>query len=304
MSHQDFRRWFKESGSWEEQHHFEIKGTVYRGRTSFQKVEIYDTTGYGKMLVLDGYCQSSQKDEYVYHESLVHPGLTAHPNPRSVLVIGGGEGATIREVLRHPSIERVVMVDLDRELILLCDRLLPEWHGGAFHDPRVEMVFADGKQYVEGSDEKFDVIIIDVCDDLDDGPAQALYTENFYRTIKNRLTANGIVVVQAMELHGLETDPKKNDHLKVRWRLNPVFKYISSYYTHVPSFWGTWGFVIASDAIDMQRLTADSVNQQLHERRMFDILRFYDGETHRHMFALPRDVRRVIAYPQSELSTA
>lgn len=162
-----------------ELHQFGVKEVLLSKQTAFQHVTILDTHEYGKMLVIDGRTQSAEDDEHIYHECLVHPALTAHPEPRRVLIIGGGEGATLREVLRHPSIARVVMVDIDRKVVEQCQKLLLEWHEGTFDDPRLELVFANGKEFIARTTERFDVVIIDVCDVLEDGPALALYTERF-----------------------------------------------------------------------------------------------------------------------------
>jgi spermidine synthase len=140
--------WYRETGTPYEFHSFAARSFLFTGRTAFQEVAILDTQEYGKMLVIDGRTQSAEEDEYIYHEALVHPAMLTHPEPRQVLIIGGGEGASLREVLRYRSVERVVMVDIDRELVELCQKWLPEWHQGAFQDPRVELVFADGKDYI------------------------------------------------------------------------------------------------------------------------------------------------------------
>ncbi len=161
---------YTEIGTPHETHQFAVKNVLFAGRTQFQDVCILDTHEYGKMLIIDGRTQSAEDDEHIYHESLVHPALTAFPAPRRVLVIGGGEGATVREILHHPTIERVVMVDIDHELVEQCVKHMPEWHQGAFEDARLELVFADGEDFVRRTTEKFDVVIVDVCDALEDGP--------------------------------------------------------------------------------------------------------------------------------------
>ncbi len=283
--------WYTEVGTPHELHQFAVRSVLFSGRTRFQDVTIVETEEYGKMLIVDDRTQSAEDDEYIYHESLVHPVLVAHPAPRRVLVIGGGEGATIREVLRHPTIERVVMVDIDRELVEQCEKLLPEWHQGAFRDPRVELVFADGKNFVAGTTEQFDVVIVDVCDALDEGPALALYTDRFYRMVRTCLTEAGLVVVQAMELSGLD----HADHVTVHRTLGDVFRHVSSYATFIPSFWSSWGFVAASEAIDVASLTEEHVDAVLRERGLDTALRHYDGQCHRNMFALPKDVRAALA---------
>ncbi len=281
---------FEETGSWDEGHWYKITETYYEGRTEFQTAAIYETSEYGTMLVLDGIVQSVEDDEYIYHECLTQPALTAHPKPNRVLVIGGGEGATIREVLRHPGIERVVMVDIDRELVEICKVHMPEWHQGAFDDPRVELVIGDGGRYVETTDEVFDVIILDVVDAFDDGPATELYTEQFYRLVSRRLASGGILVIQAMELCGLEYA----DHCRVLRELRPVFRYTRSYSVYVPSFWCEWGYIVASDEVDVAAVEPKEIDAVLMRRGIEAQLRFYDGAAHRRLFALPKDVRRAL----------
>ncbi len=281
---------FEETGSWAEGHWYEVAGLIHEGRTSFQRVAIYDTAEYGAMLVLDGIVQSVEEDEYIYHECLVQPALTAHPRPRRVLVIGGGEGATIREVLRHPDVGRVVMVDIDEELVEICKTYLSAWHQGAFADERVELVIGDGKRYVETADEVFDVIIVDVVDAFDDGPATALYCEAFYQQVARRLASGGILAVQAMELCGTE----HADHRRVLGELRAVFRYTRSYSVFIPSFWCEWGYIVASDEIDVAALPPTEIDGELARRGVEAQLRFYDGGAHRKLFTLSKDVRRAL----------
>lgn len=283
--------WFNDTGPWKETHQFGVESMIFSGRTQFQEVAIFESHEYGTMLALDGLVQSAEDDEYIYHESLVHPALVAHSEPASVLVIGGGEGATIREVLRHPTIKRVVMVDIDRELVELCKEHLDDWHQGAFDDSRVELVFSDGNEFITKTRERFDTMIVDVTDALDQGPALTLYTEDFYRAAKQRLTASGLVVVQAMELSGLDY----SDHVTLHGTLRRVFRHARSYRTFVPSFWSMWGFVVASDAVDASQIPGHEVNRVLNSRSLGSVLRYYDGEAHTHMFALPKDVRAALA---------
>ncbi len=282
--------WFDDVGPWNEGHRFAVERMIFSGRTRFQDVAIFETYEYGTMLALDGLVQSAEDDEYIYHESLVHPALIAHPAPSKVLVIGGGEGATIREVLKHPTIKRVVMIDIDRELVELCREHLDEWHCGAFKDPRLELVFSDGKEFVAKSQERFDNIIIDITDSLEEGPALALYTEDFYRLVQQRLTNSGLLVVQAMELSGLDYA----DHLAVHRTLRRIFRHVNSYTAFVPSFWSTWGFVVASDVVDVSRIPSSEVDTILRSRALDSALRYYDGQTHSHMFALSKDIRSAL----------
>lgn len=284
---------FTESGNWDDRHYYGIEKILFSGKTEFQDMMILKTRAYGKLLVLDGRVQSAQADEYIYHESLVHPGMIAHPAPRRVLIVGGGEGATLREVLRHPSVEYAAMVDLDQQVVEQCRKLLPEWHQGAFDDPRSHMFYADGGVFINNTQDQFDYVIIDICDALENGPALELYTEKFYNEVKKHLRPGGVLVVQAMELYGLEY----KDHVTVYRLLRQVFRYVRSYATYIPSFWCNWGYVIASDEVDAAALTPTEVNERIKSRKLESSLRYFDGEAHTHMFSLPKDVRRLLAQP-------
>src|SRR5438552_6007724 len=175
-----------------------IARTIVEAQTKFQHVEILQTAAYGKTLVLDGRIQSSQADEFIYHDALVHPGmLTTEGPPRTALVIGGGEGATLREVLRYPSITRAVMVDIDGEVVDLCRRHLPEMHQGAFEDRRAEVRHEDARGYLEKTADRFDFITIDLVEPLEEGPACMLFTREFYTLVRDPLTPGGPMTMQA-----------------------------------------------------------------------------------------------------------
>jgi spermidine synthase len=288
--------WYTEAPTPFEHHNFSLKSYLFTGRTAFQEVAILDTHEYGKMLVVDGQTQSAQEDEYIYHESLVHPAMLTNPNPQRVLIIGGGEGAVLREVLRYRSVERAVMVDIDKELVELCQRLMPEWGEGAFQDPRAELVFADGKKYMEQVDAHFDVILVDICDAMEAGPALPLYTEEFYRRAREHLTAGGLLAVQAMELSNLDFQ----DHLAVRDMLLRVFPVVRSYATFIPSFWTEWGFLTASDSLDPAAFPRAEVERRLAVRGPVGTeglgakLRFYDPDSHVRVFTLPKDIKAAL----------
>jgi spermidine synthase len=273
-----------------EGHWFVRKRIVAERKTSFQRAEIVELASLGKALVLDSEMQSVEKDEYIYHEALVQPGLCLHPNPRKVLIVGGGEGATAREILKHKSVKQVVMVDLDGEIVDLAIQHLQSWHQGAFDDPRLQLVIDDGYEFVRTTDEKFDIIVIDIVSSFDGGPAEKLYTPQFYAMAKRTLEPGGVLVVQAMECHVQACA----DHARVRGNLAGLFSHIDSYVIFVPSFWCIWGFVIASDAVDALAMTPEVIDCRLAERALKDKLFFYDGKTHHGLFALPKDLRKLI----------
>ena len=247
---------------------------LYNGRTAFQSITVAQTVNYGRILLLDGHIQSSEADEDLYHEMLVQPAMLIHPDPRDVLIIGGGEGATLREVVAHQSVKRVTMVDIDEEAVEVCKALLSSWHRGAFNDPRVRLRFADGREFIESAEELYDVVIVDVVDMLDNGPAQKLYTRQFYELVRKRLRSNGIVVVQGLEFSPLDYQ----GHAALMRTLRAVFSKVQSYSCCVPSFLAPWGFLIASDSIDLREFSENSIDSAIQRRLGPDWLVHLSGE--------------------------
>ena len=267
-----------------------VRETVFSGKTRFQHVEVLDTLDFGRCLILDGKIQSSEADEFVYHEALVHPALVSHPNPVTVFIAGGGEGATLREVLTHNTVRRAVMVDLDGEVVDICRRFLPNHHRGAFDDPRVELHFSDARQYLETTEDAYDVILIDLPDPQEGGPASFLYTQSFYSLLRQRLNPGGLVAVQS--------EPCMTGNLDaftaISNTLKSVFPKLFPYHAMVPSFSYDWGFNLASLGPSPLELTAQEVDRRLEERGC-NSLRFYDGEAHGGLFMLSKHVREALA---------
>ncbi len=205
---------------------------LFSGSSKYQRIDIVETRLHGRMLFLDGVGQSAEYDEFIYHELLVHPAMFSHPEPTSVLVIGGAEGATLREVLKHESVKRAVMVDIDGELIELCKKYLPEWNAGSFDDPRSEVIVGDGRKYIENCKEKFDVIIVDLSDPLEDSPAVYLFTREFYSLLRDHLTEQGCMSVQ-----GEGVSPQENIlHARMVNTLKQVFPIVKPYTYSLHSF--------------------------------------------------------------------
>lgn len=278
-------KWFIEHTSPSTAHMFGVKEFVYSGRTRFQQVEIVDTHFYGRCLILDGKIQSAEYDEYIYHEALVHPAMLMHTQPRRVLVIGGGEGATLREVLRHPGVEEAVMVDIDETVVALCREHLESWHRGSFADPRLELLHMDARLYLEENERRFDVIIVDLPEPVEEGPSRRLFTRQFYELIRTRLAGEGLISLQAgdFSLAFLES------HSAIYNTIRQVMPLVRSYHVFVPSFNTDWSFALASPALDPGRFGPELIDRRIAERGLE--LRYYDGETHRGMFAVPRDIR-------------
>jgi spermidine synthase len=267
-----------------------VKKVYAFGRTKYQTYLVVEFDDLGKALVIDGKTQSAVVDEHVYHESLVQPAMVAHGSPRSVLILGGGEGATAREILKFPSVNRVVMVDIDEEIVNVCKELLPEWHRGAFDDPRLKLVIDDAEHYVNTTSEKFDVVIADLVDPEEGGPAWRLYTKEFYELLKSRLNRGGVFVTQA-------TSPTLTSkvHATIFNTVKAVFRHAISYYVYIRSFEGLWGFVMGSDDANLEALRdMNDVDSRLASMGVKGN-RFYDSESHQSMFHAPRNVRDILA---------
>ena len=281
--------WMIEWGTPYSAHMFAIKKHIFHGKSEFQEIQVVEYEELGKALILDGKTQSALYDEYVYHEALVHPAMLLHGEPRKVLILGGGEGATAREVLRFRSVERVVMVDIDPVVIEVAKKYLPEWHQGAFDDPRLELIIGDGYKYVVEGSEKFDVIIADLADPLEAGPAYKLYVKEFYEKVKERLNPGGVFVSQI-------TSPTLMPYTfgVIYNTISSVFRYATYYTVFVKSFDSMWGFALASDDKDPAGLTPEKVDELL-PKIVEGENRFYDGISHVHMFSIPKNIREAIA---------
>ncbi len=225
---------------------------VVHRETAYQDLCIADTPAFGRMVVLDGIVQSSAADEFIYHEALVQPAMMATGAPRRVLVLGGGEGATLREVLRWKSVERAVMVDIDGEMIALARTELAEWHCGSFDDPRTELIVGDAVEFLRTTTERFDVVISDMTDPVDDGPAMFCFTREYFAAITQVLTPEGVLAVQA----GPQVPIDCTLHARVVRTIATAFDAVIPYPCNAPVYGRALGFVVASAVPIAARLAA------------------------------------------------
>jgi spermidine synthase len=261
---------------------FKVENIFFEGRTKYHYVQCFSNVLFGKVLFLDRKIQSAQVDEYVYHESLVHPAMMTHPKPQKVLVLGGGEGATLREVYRHSTIENITMVDIDEELLGICKKHLPEWSEGAYEDTRTRLVIGDARQFVEEMQDKFDVVISDLTEPLEESHSVYLFTEEFFEKINKTLGDNGVFVLQAGS-----TDPTYHEFFtSCAKTLSQVFPIVRPYWTFVFSFGSPWGFVVASKNKDPLDLEKNDLKKRINSRRIKG-LKFYHDGLHKGFFALP-----------------
>ena len=299
----------------------ELKEMMFRQHSGFQLVEVIETTTFGRTLVLDGLTQSAELDEFCYHESLVHPAMLRSAmlsgddsGPKSVFIGGGGEMATAREVLRHKSVERLVMVDLDGMVVDVSKKYLPEWGGEAVaSDPRLQLVIGDAYQWLMETEETFDVIIMDICDPVEAGPGIVLYTKEFYEHALTRLNKpHGVLVTQSGSAHSIpiivgssEDDPACFGPIVNT--LKSVFDCAVPFSTHLPSFGGDWGFTMAFNAPEGESAEeAENKSKDpgkgevdaLIESRIEggeESLGFYDSTSHLRMFHLAKPLRKSLS---------
>ena len=262
---------------------FDINDVLYSEQSPFQKVEVVDSKGFGKILLLDGFVMLTERDEFVYHEMIAHTPLFTHPEPKRVLVIGGGDGGTVREVLRHPSVEHVDLVDIDEMVTKVSLEYFPQV-AGKLNDPRVSCHFEDGVAFVKRKSAAYDIIIVDSTDPISVG--EGLFTREFYRDCYNALNDNGILVNQSESPFWL---PKivKGIHAKLR-DIFPIFQFYQAFIPTYPS--GSWAFGFASKGIH----PINDFYQQRYERLSLD-LQYYNDEIHKAAFALPTFFRKLLS---------
>ncbi|WP_456434455.1 polyamine aminopropyltransferase [Thermosulfuriphilus sp.] len=252
-------------------HRYEVT-PLYEERTPYQHLLILKSKFWGRLLVLDGVVQLTEGDEFIYHEMLVHVPMTALPHsPSSVLIIGGGDGGSLREVLKHPFVERVVQIEVDEAVFRACQKYLRDISGD-FGDPRVRLIFGDGAAYLSSDEVRkapFDVILVDCTDPV--GPAMALFEEKFYESVREALSPSGIMVQQA----SLPRTIPQVMPMTFR-RTKRIFSQVAIYRAPVPTYGDEIAFVIA---------TKSEVNFRLPQRQYRG--RYYNPQVHQASFALP-----------------
>ena len=256
-------------------------------RSPYQLVEVFDTAQFGKLFRLDGCYMTSERDEFFYHEPMVHPGAIALAAPRSALVIGGGDGGSSEELLKHPSMERVVMAELDAEVVAVAKRHFAGVHRGVFDDPRLAVTIGDGRALVERTDERFDLVVLDLTDPQT--PAHSLYTAEFFALVK-RVMRPGAVL--SLHVGTPVFRPEQVTRLIADLRAN--FACVRPMGTYVPLYGTYWGLACASDSTDPAALEPAFVDARLRERGIDD-LQLYNGDIHRSLFALPNYYRKLVA---------
>jgi spermidine synthase len=259
---------------------------LYDSQTEHQHLLIFENETFGRVMTLDGVVQTTERDEFIYHEMLTHLPIFAHGEVRKVLIIGGGDGGMLEEALKHRSIEKVTMVEIDRTVVDLCTTHMPAISNGAFDDPRTDLVIADGREFVANTDERYDVIIIDSTDPI--GPGAVLFTETFYRDCRGCLTGGGILVTQ----NGVPFMQGGELTSSVSF-FKGLFKDATCYLATVPTYaGGPMAFGWATDDTALRNTALSELLARFEAQPVKT--RYYTPEVHQGAFALPPYVADLI----------
>lgn len=269
--------WFSEYHTPNVYKSWKIKKCLYSGVSKYQTIDVFETHDYGRMLVLDGYVMTTERDEFVYHEMITHVPAFTHPSPQRALVIGGGDGGTIRELAKHPSLSEIILCEIDEEVVRVSKEFLPDISCAlSGKDKRVKVICDDGFAFVQQYQDYFDLIIIDSTDPI--GPGKILFTEEFYGHIHRALTKNGIMANQAENIfYDLKIMSEIFQNLSLH------FSHVKSYNAGIPSYpSGHWSFGLASKQVDpLHPAGIERFNQNFQTR-------YYSDNLHSGIFCLPR----------------
>jgi spermidine synthase len=258
-------------------------------RSALQDVEVHDSAAFGKLFRLDGYFMTSEKDEFFYHENLVHMAALSHPRPVRALVVGGGDGGSAEELFKHPSIEAVTLAEIDGAVVDISRKYLRRVHNGSLDDPRLALRIEDGFAYVRSATEQFDLIVLDLTDP--GGPSTPLYTAGFYRACAARLAPGG-----AMTLHVASPIAHPDRIRNGLAALRAAFPIVTPYLASIPLYGGLWMMACCSAALDPRSLGAAEIDRRIADRGIGN-LQYYNGDMHRAALALPNFVRALASIP-------
>src|SRR4029453_1478692 len=256
-------------------------------RSPHQAIEVHETAQFGKLFRLDGHFMTSEKDEFFYHENLVHVAAITHPQPASALIIGGGDGGSAEELLKHSAIKSVTLCEIDLAVVDIARKYLQRVHNGALDDARLTLKIEDGFAFVRGATEQYDLIVLDLTDA--GGPSEALYTQEFYRACAARLKPAG-----AMTLHIGSPIAHPERIRETLARLRGAFAVVTPYLTSVPLYGGLWMMACCSASLDPKGMSILDVDRRIAQRGVRG-LQYYNGDMHRAALALPNFVRALVA---------
>lgn len=256
---------------------------ILEEQTRYQFLEIIENEEFGKILKLDNKFMTSEKDEFFYHESMVHPAAFALSNPKNALIIGGGDGGLAKQLLKHSSIQKIIIAELDERVIEISKEHLFKIHENSFDNEKVEVVIGDGLKYIEETKEEFDLVFLDLTDI--DTPAKHLYNRECLEKISEVLSNNGCLV---MHLGAPITfDSVTEDVKKTIETINNIYRRTSYYGCYVPLYGSYWPMVVASHGVDVKNLTEAAIKRKMSATDKFKNLKYYNPKMHGAMFSLP-----------------
>ncbi|MBF0606868.1 MAG: polyamine aminopropyltransferase [Candidatus Magnetobacterium sp. LHC-1] len=257
-------------------HTYDVEGILYKGKSKYQEIMVIENPFFGRMLLLDNIVQITQRDEFFYHEMLTHVGMYAHPNPSRVVVIGGGDGGIVREVLKHKGVEKVYFVEIDEMVISVSKKYFPDV-AVAVDDPRVEIKTMDGAEFIKGIS-NIDMVIVDSTDII--GFARTLFTKEFFQAVSDCMGREGIFVTHTESLH-----LHKDIVIEMQEELRGVFPVVDLYTAAIVTYPGNWwAFAVGSKELNPRQC-----------RRPFDIdTKYYDQEIHTQAFLTPGFYKKLL----------
>lgn len=278
--------WYTEDHTDSVRFSIKVKKQIYSAESPFQQIDVFDSEEFGRFLTLDGLMMATEKDEFIYHDMIVHVPMAVKPDIKRVLVIGAGDGGTVRELTRYDSIEKIDMVEIDKMVVEVCKEHMPQT-AAKLDDPRVTLYFEDGLKFVRSKENEYDLIIVDSTDPI--GPGEGLFTKEFYGNCYKALNDEGILVNQHESPYYKEyANSMKRAHKRIR----ELFPICRVYQAHIPTYpSGHWLFGFASKKVDpVADLDADRWNSLGIKTK------YYNTELHKGSFALPNYVKEMIDY--------
>lgn len=286
-------QWFGEAPVYGFQQRYCVRSCLHSEVTPFQTLAVLDTIPFGRMLILDGAVQVTERDEFLYHEMLVHVPMLSHPNPERILIIGGGDGGCLKQLLQHPVIE-VIQAEIDQRVVEISKALLPSVAANAFEDPRVSIVFNDGSSFMMKHKNTFDIILVDSTDPI--GPAEVLFSPAFYIGAFAALRDDGILVTQS----GSPVLQVK-EFVKTFHSVRRSFPVTRQYLAPIFSYPGTlWSFTLGSKKYDPLQLKITTLKRRIMDRRIRT--HHYSSDVHTASFSLPPFIQHLLEDEARDLS--
>lgn len=288
-------KWFIDKYSPNLHTYFKIKKVLLEKKTKFQKIQIFELFDFGKSLVTDGITQSAQKDEFIYHDCLIHPALILQPwnKKLEILVLGAGEGATMRELLKYKNVKKITAVDIDGEAIKIFKKYFPEMHQGSFNDKRVKLIIDSAENFLLNNNKKYDVIFSDISDFtfFNLGSTVKKSEVAFYKLMSARLNKTGFFVMHTSNL----SEIIYKDHFNLKKILDKIFPKVYSYRAYVPFFADYWGFLISSpdNKFNPLNISAQEIEKRLKQRGLKNELKYFSPEMFKAIFSLPPFLKNI-----------